>query len=157
MALLLAGHHDNARKRRSSLKSRLYTPLPAPEWLTDRLRSCGVQKPNPWEKPVAPTQAEIVGLAMVKPQMVFEGNLTPWTLEGNLLWRYWGRPEASYTVQIDRFFELEEPFTVFVRTTGGRGNGCGKDIDLAHWIFFPSVGLEMDSDTKLASEPTFFL
>lgn len=142
MAVFLAGYkHGHMRSRIAGRREMAL--LAEPAWFLDRLEyhGCKGQLEVP-SKGIPPQiqQASIAGVATLRPGVIFEGALTAFDLETYLQWQYVGRPEASYSVQIDQFFEFPLKPTVHARKGEG---GHGKPMALNHWLFQPSSPLKI--------------
>ena len=61
--------------------------------------------------------AEVKGLVRLNPGVVFNGSLTCFDLESQLLWEYWGRPQSAYSLEVADSFQLAQP-------VGKRGWDC---------------------------------
>ena len=151
MAVFLAGYPNGAKRTRDSKSTRSAVLLPEPAWFLDRVdtytdRSWLCQKAM--HKGSDIRFAEVVGLVQLGTGVVFEGNLTPFDLEANLLWRYWSRPHACYSVEVKEFFAIDEPIRIHARSCisqNVQGQNRNKDVNLQNWIFLPAAHLTTDA------------
>ena len=142
MAVLLAGYTNGSRRKRDKAGTRSPAHLPEPAWFMDRVNAyCGGIKHLSCQsssKSIDVSHASVVGVALLGPGVLFKGRLTPFDLEADLLWKYWGRPEASYSVTIRDFHLFEQPVDVYARMGDSTDLGPTVGVDLLRWIFFPA-------------------
>lgn len=150
MAVFLAGYQTGSRKHRDKSGTRQYCHLPQPAWFIDRIQTYGdmtqLSIQGSTARPPQISTATVVGLAQLGPGCIFSGRLTPFDLEADLLWRYWDKPQACYSVEILQFYSLKEPITIHARkpVEGWRGENRDFKVDLSNWIFFPASEIRVD-------------
>ena len=142
MAVFLAGYPSGARRFRDSKGSRSAVLLPEPAWFLDRVDTYSDRSFLQFQSIHHATEitfAEVVGLAQLGTGVVFEGNLTPFDLEAHLLWRYWGRPCACYSVEVKEFLAID-PIRIHARRSSISRNSEGRErnVNLQNWIFLPA-------------------
>ena len=146
MAVFLAGYRNGARRQRDSKSTRVPMYLPEPAWFLDRVKTYSTSDllQRLGRGPAVQIQhANVVGLAVLGAGVIYSGNLTPFDLESDLLWRYWGRPEACYTVEVQRFFSLAEPVAIYARKSDCQGISSTK-VNLQDWIFLPATDVDLE-------------
>ena len=134
------------RRQRDSESTRVPMYLPEPSWFLDRVKTYSTSDllRRLGRGSAAQIQhANVVGLAVLGAGIIYSGNLTPFDLESDLLWRYWGRPEACYTVEVQRFFSLAEPVAIYARKSDCQGISSTK-VNLQDWIFLPATDVDLE-------------
>lgn len=153
MALLLATYkHGQLRSREGG--SRRLQLLPHGAWFSERLEQHGLTQqlePQSVLAPVHLPHAEVLGVMRVRPGVCFQSPLTPFDPEADLQWRYFSRPEASYTVEIQKYVPLQQPLLIHAR----KGDADGKPMDLVHWIFQPSSKVSLSDIVQGEEQDTF--
>ena len=148
MAVFLAGYPNGSRRHRIE-GTRHACFLPEPAWFMDRVQTyCGDLKHFSCQntnKAINIDYARVVALAVLSPGTIFSGPLTAFDLEAHLLWRYWGRPEACYSVEIQRCFELREPVVVHARKAERNAGSLDLKVSLLHWLFWPASPISLSS------------
>ena len=98
--LLLAAYADGevripsaVRRHSAPLHKRARWHLPQQDWLRDRLQRVG--------QIYKPPANQLCILVKLRPGRQCQGLLTPWTIEEDLLWNYFGRQLHSFSWIID--------------------------------------------------------
>ena len=147
MAVFLAGYRNGARRQRDSKGTRTPLYLPEPAWFLDRVQTYSdpdlLRRLGSGGGPAGIQHANVVGLVVLGRGITYSGNLTPFDLESDLLWRYVGRPESCYTVEVQRFFSPEAPVAIYARQSDCQGISSTK-VNLQDWIFFPATDVDLD-------------
>ena len=86
--------------------------------------------------------ANIQGLAIVDDGLCYEGRLTAWPREAELLWQYWQCPCSSFSLSAPVTYALERPVIV------SSARGYSGDVALKHTIFQGNTSI-VDADTVL--------
>ena len=91
-------------------RSNKHQRLPRPPWFSERLRSCGLDPDQSLEvtqRAHAPCDVTIEALVRLANIKVWEGPLTNWAPEAQLLRQYLALPDDAYDVSIDRCVVLK--------------------------------------------------
>ena len=115
--------------RREARQAERRLRLPEASWFKQRLACHGVE--CSWGAQRlhhdAATQTRLSGLVKLRPALPWQGPLTNWGSEADLLWNYSERPLNSYSADIMDVAFLVEPLEVFALT-------------INETVFRPSVG-----------------
>ena len=139
--LLLATYTNGARRKRKANGSREPQWLPEPPWFKDLLVSeelltqLHVSASQAYRGVSLDGQCCVKALVRVDPGVIWNGPLTDFDREANLLWNYWDRPSAAYSVVVRSFFSLCQPVSLHMR----EGVAKAEVVTLQHYIFRPAV------------------
>ena len=104
-ALWIVGYPDGSRRLQRTLR------VQQPDWLCARCREHGVEERN-WDRRSA-VNIEVLGLAVVERGALYDGALSDWGAEGNLLFNYYDRSKDCFTYRVIDAVRLVTPLKVF--------------------------------------------
>ena len=139
--LLLATYRNGARRKRHANQTREPLWLPEPPWFKDLLASEGLLTQlhalagEAFRGVSLDGQCCVKALVTVGPGVIWNGPLTEFDRETDLLWNYWYRPSAAYSVVVRSFFSLRPPVKLHMR----EGVANAEIVTLQHYIFRPAV------------------
>lgn len=152
----LAGFPDGQRKRRTSNKTRVPVYLDQPAWFCSRLTEVAQEQGvdtsvfalsrKRARQEVLPDQCVLEALVRARPGRTCAGVATPWTDEEQLLWKYYGKPLACFSVEATDVVMLKQPVPI-ASARSLQGNGR-----LTRIFFQPNVPVA-EQDTVVFRQP----
>ena len=133
---LLCGYANGHRRLRTG-SSKIRDPqwLPEPDWFVDKVRSIGLERElhkvsgADARSALDVVSAEVKAFVVLAPGNCYQGRLTPWDQEAELLWQYFKCPCSSFSIKAASVCALEEPSTV------ASARGCSGNVAVKHMVF----------------------
>ena len=152
----LAGFPDGQRKHRTSNKTRVPVYLDQPAWFCSRLTEVAQEQGvdtsvfalsrKRARQEVLPDQCVLEALVRARPGRTCAGVATPWTDEEQLLWKYYGKPLACFSVEATDVVMLKQPVPI------ASARSLQGNVRLTRIFFQPNVPVA-EQDTVVFRQP----